>query len=173
MKGIIFAALSLLGATAFGQAGPFPLNSNLTFYGASSYHVESSTPAETPVLLAVGKGYFFGADCSSGSAGGYGQLFDLASASNVTALTKGSALSPAIFTSADGLGGAVITTTFAVNGSSSVATAFGAQASGHYEVPGGSARFTNGAVALKHLGGSTMACHFKILTDAAIKAGGH
>lgn len=126
----------------------------LTFFGGSVYRVEASTGADTPVLLASGSGVLFGVSCSSGSSGDFGMVFDSASASGVTIATTGKALSPAVLSSANG-----------------VTTCTGQAVCGQWTPPGGSVRFSNGLVAIKHgSGGANDNCQVYALTDAEISA---
>lgn len=158
MKKLVMLCVALfLGTSAFAtqanqpydnkpNANPSPFIGNLIYYGASSYYVEASTAADVPVLLVAGSGYYYGTDCSSGTAGDYGMAFDSASSSGITVATKGKALSPAVFTATSNVT--------------------------QYVPPGGSRRFVNGLVGIKH-GSAGANCVFTALTDAAIALATH
>lgn len=149
------------------NSNPLTLNSNMTFYGAESYRIEASTPADTAVLLFSGPGLFLGMSCSSGTAGSFGQAFDSTTISGITIATLGKAVSPEVQTG--------ITST--VNVSTNVATvSFSACNApglcGVYTPPSGSKRIHNGLVALKH-GDASTSCIIDALTDAQIASGSH
>lgn len=159
-------ALVCFGSAAFATTPAAPLQSvpngntfafsGLDYYGSSSYFVEASTPTDTAVLLASGSGYFYGADCSSGTLGDFGMLFDSNTASGITINTKGKALTPAVFTGV-------------VAASTTANTYFGAGNFGKYLPPGGAKRFTKGLVGIKH-GSSNANCQFEALLDSDIQA---
>lgn len=135
------------------NANPIPLQ-NLVFYGGTAYHVDASTPAATPVLLAAGSGFLYGVACSSGTSGDLGRAFDSASSSGLTLTTSGKSLSPDVLASAG-------------------PTACTGQATcGQWAPPSGAVRFKNGLAFLK-AGSAYENCTAYALTDAEIAAGSH
>lgn len=131
------------------NANPIPL-SNLTFYGASKYYVESSTPAAVPIQLFVGTGFYYGISCDSGTAGDVGVALDAASSSGLTASSTGKALGQHVFTVASSTGCTSLTC-------------------GKDLPPGGATRIKLGLVGVKSGSGANN-CVIYALSDAEIKA---
>lgn len=136
------------------NSNPLQFTGSLTYYGVTTYRVESSTPTATPVLLGSGSGFLYGVECSSGASGDSGLALDSASASGLTNLSQGKALSPFVYSSA--------------------ATANAAQATlGQWIPAGGSKRFVNGLAFIKTNSGSSFTCLVSALFDSVIASGSH
>lgn len=140
-------------------SNPIPFDGNLNYYGASQYYVESSTPANTPVVLFTGKGFFYGVDCSSGTSGDFFIAMDTTAATNVTAALVGHALTPPVLSSVNGV------TTCTAQGTCGV-----------YR-PAQPKRVVNGLIGIKSSttgnNGGTTNCQISALSDAAISATTH
>lgn len=150
--------LAVLVAPMFSHAAanpsaPFVAGGNLTYYGATAYHVDSSTPTATPVSLFTGSGYLFSIACSSGASGDFGVAFDSATGSGLTTATQGKAVSPHVLASADGV------------------TTCTAKVCGFWDPNFGSVRIVNGLAFTKS--GTYPSCVIYALSDAEILSGAH
>ena len=155
---------TVVSANTAGEPSHVPVNPNsqfngtLSYYGASKYYIESSTPTDTAVQMFVGSGYFYGAACSSGTIGDYMVPFDTATPSGITIATTGHAITPQVFSVPIVLG-----STSAPSG-----------LFGKFETNFGPMRVSNGLAAIKHgVTGGADNCVIWALSDAEISAGSH
>lgn len=129
---------------------------NPSFFGPSTYEMETSTPTDTPVLLVSGPGYLYGIQCSSGAAADYAIAYDSASSSGITIATRGKAITASVMSPG-------LTATGGTNG--------GNIGNASFNSGGFPKRFKLGLVGITH--GTGPNCFFDALSDAQIKAGAH